>query len=120
MHYKNCRMFSAEVKVPRRVLSVMYDNMERLFSKYANQSFGSVITMIKRRNSLGDVVCKFAIRFDEAQPHPEVLDEVVEYIAKWTVMEILTKYWDTERFVQSKRALQSVKAYKKLKSTKVC
>ena len=117
MHYKNCRMFSAEVKVPRTVLTNMYDEMEQLFRTYASKSFGSVTTIVKRRNSLGDVVCKFAIRFDEVQPHPEVLDELVEYITKWTVFEILTKFWDSKRTITKERTLQALKAYNKLKET---
>lgn len=117
MHYKNCRMFSAEVKVPRRVLTVMYDTMERLFCTRALRFFGPVITMIKRHNSLGDVVCKFAIKFDAAQANPEELDEVVELIAKWTVAEVTEGYWKVETTDLNRRTLQSVDVYKKLKKS---
>lgn len=115
MHYKNCRMFSAEVKVPRRILADMYDSMECLFGTNARWFFGfNIITMIKRHNSLGDVVCKFAIRFDKAQAHPERMDEVVELLAKWTIAEVTAEYWNLESSHLGRISLQTLDGYKEL------
>lgn len=90
MYTRDLKSFSIKVKVPWWILSEHPDDLHNMFVKKIDGYLTKEHT-ISTRLYKSVSKCRFTVAFEEAQREPEVIDALVERIAKRTVPLLVTQ-----------------------------
>ena len=90
MYTRDLKSFSVKVKVPWWILSDYPDELYKTFVRKINGYLTKEHTISARIYKRASK-CRFTVAFTEAQREPEVIDALVERIAKRTVPLIITE-----------------------------